>query len=313
MIDIIALSNDKKYYIKNVTDDINLSSDMSTLGAELTLKTMDKKFTEGDILILKSDKKEIFRGIIIDSNSDGIPSPNNVSTYSYNAFDFAFYLNKNQVFYKFKKKSASSCIKKLLSDFKIPIGKIADISYQISKIYNGNTVSDVIKDILEQVKEKTGKKYYFEMVQGKFNLININSLSAQYEVNSKTIISGPSHKRSIQNLKNSIVITDNSEKGKILHTVKSNSSISKYGKLQLVQSVDDKEKKRKKTIANNLLKENNKVEDKLNFDVIGSFNLIPARIIKVNLKNIKGNYRITSTKHTITSNLHVTSLELERI
>lgn len=307
MVDVIVLNSDKEYHIKNISDNLNLNSNIDTLGAELTLTTtINYTFSEGDIIILKSKDKEIFRGIIIDFET------NTISTNDYKSCDFAFYLNKNQVFYKFSKQSASECIKKLLKDFNIPIGSIDNISFSISKIYNGKTVSDVIKDILEQVKENTGTEYYFEMIQGKFNLFNKNSLVAQYEVNNNTIITPPTLSRSIEELKNTIVITSNSdENATILYTVKDDSSISKYGKLQLIHSIGDDEKSRKNTIASNLLKENNKASNTLKFDVVGDFNLMPCRIIKVSLDRIKGNYRIVNVSHALKSGVHITSLDLE--
>lgn len=308
MIEIIILSNEKEYYIKNITENLNLKNDIDTLGAELSFGTnINYEFNEGDIVVLKSNNKELLRGIIVDFSTDTLTKND------YTAYDFGFYLNENQVFYKFNNQSASDCIKKMLNDFNIPIGNIENISFAITKIYNGDVVSDVIKDIIEQVKEGTGKNYYFEMIEGKFNLFNLDSLIAEYEVNNETIITVPSHSRSIKELKNSIVITDNSEDGAIIHTVKDSNSISKYGQLQMVHSVGDDEKDRSSTIASNLLKENNKVSKKLSFDVVGTFDLMPARIIKVNLDKIKGNYKITSVNHKIESGTHITSLDLEVI
>lgn len=309
MIDIFVLSNDKEYEVRKITNDLELSNDKENLGAELSFSISNLiGFEEGDIILLKENNLEIFRGIIVDYN------PDLKSKSSYVSLDFAFYLNENQVFYKFNNESASNCITKILKDFNITIGDIPNITHKIKKIYNGEKASEVIKDILEQVTDATGTEYYFEMKYGKFYIYDLNKFEVEYEVDDSILLSDLNFKRSIKSLKNSVVVTlSEEEDGRILHTSKDNNSISKFGQLQLIEKINKEEEGKASSIASKLLKEKNKTDITVSFSIVGDFSIHPARLIRLNLKSIKGVFRIKNVKHSIANKFHKTSLELEVI
>ena len=75
------------------------------------------------------------------------------------ALTHCFYLNKSEIEIQFNGVSGLEAIKKVCSENSVPLGNVADIKTTIKKIYQGETVSDVIKDIIKQATEETGYKY----------------------------------------------------------------------------------------------------------------------------------------------------------
>jgi hypothetical protein len=216
----------------------------------------------GNLVIFKNETSEIFRGIIFEEPKNGR------SPIGYTCFDYAIYLNESK---KVKPKqfngvSAKQAITNLITEFGVPIGKIVDIKTKIDKIYYDKTIAEIIKDILTQAEQETGIKYRLEMRAGKFYIekytdliINptfklASNINDDYCVNS---ISNPTRKRSIKEMRNSIIIVstkteDKKEYVTIQAQVKNDSLIKQYGLLQEVQTVDQKDISKAKNIAKNL-------------------------------------------------------------
>lgn len=272
----------------------------------------------GSLIILKNGDKEVTRAIAVKENKSPYKA-------DYHCFDYAFYLNKSKAVYQFKKMQASKAISKILRDFNIPIGNICNISYPITKIYSGNTVSEIIKDILSQSEKALGTKYRMEMRQGKLYIEPQKSLiiNPAFQIASNiglrpitSTISNPTKTQSIEDTKNSIkVITGNDEKMKVVANVKNDALIKQYGLLQEVVSVGDKDIAQAKTIAKNTLKELGKVFEKSGLEMIGHDDVRAGRIIAIEepLTGLKGNYLITDANHTIKNGIHTVKVGLEAV
>lgn len=59
--------------------------------------------------------------------------------------------------------SVSEAIRQLCNEFNIPIGNIVEIPTLVKAIYNGNKVSDIIRDLLKKATAERGEKYRFEV------------------------------------------------------------------------------------------------------------------------------------------------------
>lgn len=267
----------------------------------------------GDIIILKNSNKEITRAIIADEGKSGR------NPVSYTAFDYSFYLNKSSSFYQFKKMRADQCIRKILNDFNIPIGNLARINLSIDKIYMDETPSDIIKDILDQVRRKLGIKFLMEMRQGKFFIDRQGSLTIKanfrhYPVPGKydatLAISNPSKTRSIVDMKNSIQIVGNDDK--LLLTRNDNAMINKYGRLQQVVKLDQDEKRSAAQVAQNELKQLSKIVEETSVELLGDDNVRAGRLIEINepITGLKGKYLINDVTHNMSNNVHTMNLSL---
>lgn len=268
----------------------------------------------GDLVILKKKGKEITRAVIVDeTKSDQF-------SVSYSAFDYAFYLNKSNAIYKFKKVRSDAAIKKILRDFNIPVGNVVSIPVLVDKIFNDVTVSSIIEEILEMAEKKNGIKHVMEMRQGKLYIERQRDkvIVARFKLHEKgdsfdaTIaIANPSRKRSIVDMVNVVQVVG--EDDKLLLTRKDNAMMRKYGRLQKVVKLDKEEKKSAATIAANELKELSKVVEESSIELLGDDSVRAGRLLKVNepITGLKGLYLIKDVTHTYEGGIHKMQLGLE--
>lgn len=300
-----------------ITGDIQWRSNTDELGDELTFPIAvgdglpKNPLDVGDMVILRN-KEELFRGIIVDEDRSDRASV------GYTAFDFAFYLNKSTATYQFKKMRADKCINKILNDFDINIGSIPTMRTNIDKIYNNKKVSDIIQEILDKVKRKTGTKYDMEMRANKLFIEKRGSrkIKSLIDLYGKTydateFISSASRKRSIQDMTNVIQVVG--EDDKVVHTERDNKMINKYGRLQDAVTLEQDEKRSAKKVAKAELKELSKVSEETSIELLGDNNVRANRILEVNepITGIKGDYLITSATHNISDGIYTMQLDLE--
>ncbi|HEY5582930.1 MAG TPA: hypothetical protein VIK78_00340 [Ruminiclostridium sp.] len=284
------------------SNNISWSSDIDTLGTELSFDSL-YDLSEGTIVNLYIDGVECFRTITI-KKSEGKFS------YNYTCLDFSFYL-KNEVIKQFNSVSASNAITSLLSEYGIK-SRVVNIPTKIKKIYKDEAISSIIDDILEQAETEQGITYFKEM---QVNTLVINKL-ADMKI-TPTILIGKeiTINSSIEELKNKILIVSSGENSNsILATVQDTSSQSKFGLLQQIESVDDKNVAQAKNIASNLLKANNKIFKDTSFDVLGikyAEAIKANRLIQLKVGKLDGWYRIKSASHNLSNGKHTVNIGLE--
>ncbi|MGL5055024.1 MAG: XkdQ/YqbQ family protein [Fusobacteriaceae bacterium] len=302
--------------ITQFTNGINLTTSLDTLGASFSFNiardyynsqfSITETIKTGDLIKFENEDKNLFTGIIVDITK-------NKFSKDIKCLDFYFYLNKNKVIKQFDVVDATSCITNLLKMINAKIGKVEKIATAIEKIYKNKTVAEIITDILDTVKEETGKKYIIEITGTTFNLVLYKKLNLKiYQSNFGT----PSVTESISEMKNKIlVISNDQEEMSICAEAKDEKNIKKYGMLQEILEVDpDKDDMSKvRNIAVNKLKELNKVLEKASIEVIATDDLRAGRILEVDVEEfgLKGNYLIKSCTHSISKGYHKANLELE--
>lgn len=284
------------------SNNISWSSDTDTLGMQVTFDSL-VNLTEGSIISFLISNKEYFRGIIIKKSESKF-------SYNYTAMDYSFYL-KNEVIKQFNGSKASSAITSLLKEYGIN-SKIVNIPTAINKIYK-QSLSDIIEDILKQAEEDQGIKYFKEM--------NVNTLVVKklqdMRIKPRIIIgSDITIESSIEEMKNKILIVSSEESNKSIYaTVQDKSNINKFGLLQKIESVEEKNISQSKNIARNLLNKYNKAIKSTSINLLGIKNaetIRANRLIELNVANkLKGWYKIKSANHTLSNDKHNVTIELE--
>lgn len=298
---------------------------VDTLGVEvdfdLPMNRYDKKFeflydiTLGDPIQILNDKGETLVQAIIVSET-----PNGKIT-SFTAYDMAWYLNKSTVIKQFKKMIGNDCIKSLCKEIGIKV-EVNGLDTKIDKIYKDKSISDVIKDIIEQCSQFNSKKFFIEYDKDTLRIIPYKKIKVvgQYEIqkdkfiNINENIGGVSLSKSIVDMKNSVlVVTENKGAIRTIGQEQDTKSIEKYGKLQEVVTLDEKEFSKANLVAKNELKKLNKITEDFSIDVLGDDNVKSGRVIDIDLPlfNLKGEYLIKETNHTISNHIHKISLKLE--
>lgn len=260
----------------------------------------------GSIIEIQSEKVE-FSGIVI-SNDESKGS------ISYSAVDFTFYFTQNEEIYQFQKVKAGSCIESIILSMDAPIGIIDKVGVEIDKIYFNSSAGGVIKDIIKIIEAKKGIKFHFYFRDGKFHFRRETDSISTFEVdffnrkyNAMDLSKDMSVSRSIENLKNSIkvVIKNNGTEYKTVES-KDQNNIDKYGLLQKVEIIEADNPNDSKSIADNLLKKRNLVEEKVKIVIPWVENLYDGDNIIIKNSLIDGLYTIKS----FTKNINSVSLEL---
>lgn len=313
---------------KDVTDIIgNLTwrDTVDTLGVEvdfeLPMNRYDKKFeflydiTLGDPIQILNAKGEVLVQAIIVSET-----PNGKIT-SFTAYDMAWYLNKSTVIKQFKKMIGNDCVKSLCKEIGIDV-EVSGLDTKIDKIYKDKAVSEVIKDIIEQCSQFNSKKFFIEFDKNKLivspykkiKVFGTFEIQKDKFININENIGGVSLSKSIVDMKNSVlVVTENKGAIRTIGEEQDSKSIEKYGKLQEVVTLDEKEFSKANLVAKNELKKLNKITEDFSIDVLGDDNVKSGRVIDIDLPlfNLKGEYLIKESNHTISNHIHKISLKLE--
>lgn len=321
---VIIIKQNDCYDITDITGNISWNDSIESLGMEFCFSvgmSDEKYFTKfvievGDMVLFRNEN-ELFRGIIVDK------TVSSTTEQSLKAYDFCWYFNKSKLIKQFNNINAAEAIKQLCSELNIKIGEIANMRVNIKHIYYDKTVADIINDILEQETQQTAKIYIKEMRKDSFYIFEKGAITiepmfkpasniAAFPVTNE--IGGFNREWSIEEMKNAVKIVSGSEKSvRILGEAKDEQNIQKYGLLQEIETIDEKEFNKAQNIAQNKLKQYNKINETLKVDLLGDDNTRAGRVIAIHNKKmgITGNFFITSCSHTITSGIHTMSLELE--
>lgn len=301
--------------VTQICGNVSLATSIDTLGASLSFDLARnyndinfatcEKIAVGDRVLQLDAEKVLFDGVLLDINTSKFKK-------GLKCLDYCFYLNKNKVLKQFEEISASMAIKQLLASVDAPTGEVASISTSISKLYNSNTVAEIINDILNQANNELGIKFIIEFEEGKFNIIPFKPLEIEF-VSKKT--GDESVTESILEMKNKVVVISNEQDdAEILAVAQDDINIEKYGSLQEIISVDpDEDEAKARNIASTKLKELNKVFKTASLKAFGHSGIKAGRL--VNLDNaefyLKGQYLIKSCTHTWNKGEFITSVEVE--
>lgn len=269
----------------------------------------------GDMVILKNGNFEITRCIVIKVDVNGR------NPIAYKCFDLSYYLNKSKRIYQFNNISATQAITQIAKDAQIPINQIANMPKKVNKIYMNDTLSDIIKDILDQVEKETGHKFFFEMKFGKFNVyrsvdmvinpkFQLATNLTQHDITEA--ISNPSRKRSIEEMKNKIQLVSD---GDLITELSDQSLINQYGLLSEIIELQQEDIAKARNIAKNMLNELGRVFEENSFDTLGNDTVLAGRILEVEepVTKMSGRYFIQSVQHNVNNGIHTMSLNLKGV
>lgn len=315
MIKIIAIQDNKQIDISAFCGNLSISDNIDSLGRELTFNYLNNHVYDsytpfislrtGNTIIVYDDNNIIIQGQIITL------SRNSISSYSVKCFDNAFYLNKNQTKIQFTNLDVKACIEKLCSQEYIPCKVDCDIPTKVTKIYNGETIANIIDDLLKQATDDTGLKYRREYNYGSLYVNAMNNLKMIWK--SKPLVSDFSYDESIDNLANRVVVISSSEKNTTVYAeAKNEESIKLYGQYTHYEQVDDKKKDKAKKIAETKLKELSKTFEKATVTLLGDNYVRSGRILNFEQPEIGlyGEYLVEHCTHNYSGSLHTMECEV---
>jgi hypothetical protein len=229
-------------------------------------------------------------------------------------------LNKNEVIIQFNKVKIDTAIKQLCAKVNVPCGNICAINAYVTKVFKDVVVSDIISELLELATKKTGSKYVFSCQCGKLEITDtmsecdstIELTKGQY-IKIADSLSDIEYSESIQDLKNSItLIDDNDKKTYVVASASDSKSISNYGLLGQIESIDKDDKTSKSIIAKNMLAELNKITTSIKVTLLGSDLFKKGSILALDYPEygVSGNYYAKNTSHAVKNKIHIVNAEL---
>lgn len=291
------------------------SDDLESYANAFSFSTYDV-FEVGSLFqIVTQQGQTVLKGIITDF------SQSEANYFKYSGFDCGFYINQNEIIEQFKKIPISDAIKKLCENYQIPVGDIPEMSATVSEIYKDKKLSDVLKELIELAKTKGCiKDVYSSCARGKFEILPYETITDLkgymaeiFSISSEKTIFNPTIAVSFQDLRNRVVIADSSDKSNKRVSVEDATSIQNYGLLQEVETVDTSKTNNLTQLAQNKLKELNKLSKTIDVSMIGDYRMHKGVIMPINDEKfgIKGSFLIKSSRHSINGSQEIVSVSLE--
>ena len=233
-------------------------------------------------------------------------------TMEFVAYDNLIYLAKSKMTYKFTDAVIVDAIKTVGLTLGVTIGEFCDDAkkYKISCIADGMTGSEIINKCLETLKAWTGWKYHVYMTdnngQQVLNVVRADTVIDDFVITDTKNLTSASHSASIEDMRNQICIVD--ENGNITGYIKNNDDIKKYGCLQDIYKVDNKQNTQ--TMARSMLK---RVKETSQISALGNYQCISGFAVEIEEEQIKGKFLIETDEHIISNNNHTMTLTLNYI
>lgn len=173
---------------------------------------------------------------------------------------------------------------------------------------------------LEKVKGEL-KDLYIDCKNGRLNIFeyqieqNLTALIGNnFLIRSDNTYSNCSVKKSIQELKNRVIYADNNEKSLKQVIVADNNSISTYGLLTIIETIDTNKQNNLKELAKRKLAELNKIKTEISKTLIADYRVSKGKLIdfKNNKYGINGIYLIKTASHNITTEAETVNITIEK-
>jgi len=270
----------------------------------------------GDLAILYAGDKEVNRGIIVTEKRKGRDSV------AYTAYDYAWYLSKSKSVYQFNGISVSKAIKKILSDFGIPIGSMASMQAIVSKVYIQKSPAEIMTDLLKMHEQQTGQRMNTELRQGQLYIEKmedmefIGTFKLASNIAPNNVLDNPlgaERTRTIEDMRNQVKIilskNDNYETVALAQDVNTG---SKYGLLEEVFKIDEEDVAKARQVSKILLERLNKIHESNKISLMGDPKFKAGKIFNLYepVTKMQGRYMITNCSHNVEGGYHVMDLVL---
>ena len=315
MIRVEAIIDDNPYIISAFCGNITKEDDIQSLGVKLSFDYLNNKVIDkntvwidlslGNTIMLYDDDTLLFQGTIQKATRNGL------GTYQYDAYDPAWYLNKQEARIQFNDVDVKTAIENLCKQENIPCNVACDISTKVTKIYNGDKISDIIDDLLKLATAETGKRYRREYTDSKLYINTFDNLEMIWD--SEPLVSEFSQDFDCDGMANKVVILSGNEKStQVVATKQDDESIKKYGLYVHYEKVDDKKKSQADRIASTKLKTMSNPKKSISCTLWGDNYVRSGRILKFNQPNINmvGKYLVSSCTHNYDMGRHTMDCEL---
>lgn len=246
---------------------------------------------------------------------------------SITAYDFCWYVEKNNVIIQFENISVKSAIEKLCGKLGIAVGEICDMGYVISGVYIDSAES-VIEELIEKQKDSDGNEYSYEMRAEKLYVYKLPEDIESYrykpaenvaEYDVSDIHSEVEYSHSITNMVNSVTAivkgsTENSLPA-MEYTISDTTNIKKYGTLSGKLEVSADKQNEIAVLAKNELNDKNKIKREISTKMQGAVNARVNRVMHIcdEYTGLDALFRIKEVTHRYQAGIYTMEVKLEYV
>lgn len=266
------------------------------------------KVEEGDTVLFKWKKKELFRGIVWDRNiTKG-------GTITLIAYDLLQYLLANKDIYVFSKKRTTDIVTRICKDYQIPMGSIANTGVRMDELFtNETTLYDIILKAIVNTEIQSGQRFQLSSLKGKLILKEWKETTDQWVLETGVNITDYNLSTSLDDVATRVKLISGDDKKTVTAVVNDSSGQKKYGVLQHFERIDeDLSKKQLTSRAKKIQGKKKKIKKNLEVDAIGIDEIVSGMPVYVIEKDIgvKGTYYVDSDNHFFMGDYHDMKLKL---
>lgn len=330
MYKVTLCKDGQRQDITDLVGELTWSESIDTVGMSLSFEVPDTEeryvprllIMAGDIVNVENDEGDVTEAIVVSVTR-------NYPKRQVKAYDYGFYLNKNDTVIQFMNVSVTEALSQLFKSLNIPIGSICDMPAKVKGVYIKN-VNEIIKELIKIQQDNDGKKYYYELRGAAVYVFQLTEEPieyifkpavnvAAYDVTDREAHGRGKYTHSIESLKNQVRAVINSKTTGNMpameYSVRDDESIKKYGLLSENFSVSSDDYKNIKQLAENELKDKDKLKRELSMDFVGHDKARPGRVMQItdDYLCINDLFRIISVTHNVKGNIHTMNCNLEYI
>lgn len=299
MIRIYTLYDNKiQTDITSYCNSLQISGDVQQcarkLDVTLTYSIFDKnhshtQISPGTLVWILDDNKEIFSGIVFSRDLSSLEQ------ITFTAYDFLIYLLKSKASYNFHNITAGDIVDQVCREVKLKKGYIPNVNISISRLFQDQSLYDIIMSVYSQVSKQNGKKYIPIMKNKQLDIIEKGEIIADMSIETGKNVLSTSYSDNMDSMVTTVKVYD--DKGGYIGKVENEGWTKKFGVLQ--ETYTKEENKDPKVVARNML---HGIDQQVSIEVLGNLKLRTGYGINIKIPYIDVlNYRawyIESDSHS---------------
>lgn len=224
MVEMIQVYQGDDVILPVVTSGIQWTTSRIGTAGRLTFSTLQNTLRLGATVTFYHQNEPIFMGRIFSvSGGDG-------DEVKYTAYDNTYYF-KNVDTYSYENQTIGDIIKYICEKISIPVGDIANTSFDLTQVEENSTYWDMILNAVNMTVMKTGEYYIFYDDFGKIKLVNNADQTVNFLLDEETCIKFD-YSSDIVNSFNSVILGGT-------HQAIDSGNIEKWGLLSMLEDDDN--------------------------------------------------------------------------
>ena len=239
MIKLICNTDSGTFDITSLVTKVVWSGDYKSCSRKLEFSLLHSAFDKNipkfeiplsSMIFFYEDDIELFRGFVWKEDVTN-------DSKDYLAYDMGERLNKIEVSYNIKNKTANNILSMVASDYGLNVGEVASASVPIKKVFIGVTIYDMLMTAYTEQAKKDNKKYMIHYKEDKLCATEKGKTKLKISFEEGKNIISSRFSSNIENMVNKVLIVE--DNGNKKSEVKDDEMLKIHGLFQKVYKVED--------------------------------------------------------------------------